>query len=416
MVKPLPARGKASDQSRKILTFDWVSSIGTDTRTPQLISYRQNGDFEIHTLPGDPISIGVNGNNTLAFASGKELMMVEPRVSLKMEVLSNYFRRPSELEVPQSSLAVGSVESNGNGFPGTSPSIQRRRTGSILWSDYKFDPRDTLGNDITVTMKKRAEKGYAVKENPNFSLKEDPDLEDMWQWLRGAEESTCNNGMISGWYDLSYLGVYSIWTGILGTNEESRLLKGQFRKQEHRMRELALSCSEINTRNERDEFHGLITNHHAQRRLALAMCGWDFPYKQLEPRLQEMERKGQFAKAAGWALFHNDFDRCIEALMKGGQEMKLISTAVAGYTAQYRGRGSDEKHQGLTTWKELCRTMAVELEDPYLRAIFAFVANGEWKDVLDEYGLPIKEKLGIALRFLRDEDVRLSQLMIYRNS
>lgn len=47
--------------------------------------------------------------------------------------------------------------------------------------------------------------------------------------------------------------------------------------------------------------------------------------------------------------------------------------------------------------------MATELDDPYLRAIFAYVANSEWEEVLDQIGLPLTERIGIALRWLQDE-------------
>ena len=41
-----------------------------------------------------------------------------------------------------------------------------------------------------------------------------------------------------------------------------------------------------------------------------------------------------------------------------------------------------------------------------MRAIFAYLASGDWSDVLDEHDLPLKDKVGIALRFLSDDEVR----------
>lgn len=120
--------------------------------------------------------------------------------------------------------------------------------------------------------------------------------------------------------------------------------------------------------------------------------------------LSRLEKNEEFAKAAGWSLFHNDMQRCVKSLSMGGERMKLMSTAVAGY---YSHRRLSDSNNGNDVWKELCRSMAVEMEDPYLRAIFAFVSNGEWKDVLDDVALPIRERLGIALRFLNDEDVSI---------
>ena len=75
-----------------------------------------------------------------------------------------------------------------------------------------------------------------------------------------------------------------------------------------------------------------------------------------------------------------------------------MSTAVAGYLA-YKSSNIN------SPWKDQCRKMASELDDPYLRAIFAFIADNDWWDVLDEHSLPLKERLGVALRFLSDKDL-----------
>ena len=49
--------------------------------------------------------------------------------------------------------------------------------------------------------------------------------------------------------------------------------------------------------------------------------------------------------------------------------------------------------------------MANVLGDPYQRAIFAYIANSEWREVLDEIGVPIRERIGIALRWLDDDEL-----------
>ena len=58
-------------------------------------------------------------------------------------------------------------------------------------------------------------------------------------------------------------------------------------------------------------------------------------------------------------------------------------------------------------WKESCRMLSNELENPYIRAIFALIStSGDWYSVLAEKGLSLKDRVGIALRFLSDEEVR----------
>jgi len=49
--------------------------------------------------------------------------------------------------------------------------------------------------------------------------------------------------------------------------------------------------------------------------------------------------------------------------------------------------------------------MANELGDPYQRAIFAYISNSDWREVLDELGVPLRERIGIALRWLDDDEL-----------
>lgn len=37
--------------------------------------------------------------------------------------------------------------------------------------------------------------------------------------------------------------------------------------------------------------------------------------------------------------------------------------------------------------------------------MFAFLASGDWRDVVDESGLPLKDRVAVALRFLSDHEV-----------
>lgn len=54
--------------------------------------------------------------------------------------------------------------------------------------------------------------------------------------------------------------------------------------------------------------------------------------------------------------------------------------------------------------------MSTDLDDPFLRAIFAYLASGEWSDVLDEEALPLRDRVGVALRFLPDDEVKFFSL------
>jgi hypothetical protein len=78
----------------------------------------------------------------------------------------------------------------------------------------------------------------------------------------------------------------------------------------------------------------------------------------------------------------------------------LLGAALAGHLAQREAEAA-----GTVLFKELCGSLSSELDDPFLRAMFAYIANGDWQDVLDEVGLPLKDRLAVAIRFLPDDEV-----------
>lgn len=81
--------------------------------------------------------------------------------------------------------------------------------------------------------------------------------------------------------------------------------------------------------------------------------------------------------------------------------MKLVSTTLAGYAVSIH----DLSSQPNSIWSEMCRRLSLEMRDPYLRAMFSYIASGNWMDVLQEEELSLQDRIGIALRFLDDEEV-----------
>lgn len=58
------------------------------------------------------------------------------------------------------------------------------------------------------------------------------------------------------------------------------------------------------------------------------------------------------------------------------------------------------------TWKGICESLSNDMIDrPYLRAIFAYIASNDWYRILNEPGLPLRERMAVALRVLDDEQV-----------
>lgn len=56
-------------------------------------------------------------------------------------------------------------------------------------------------------------------------------------------------------------------------------------------------------------------------------------------------------------------------------------------------------------FRELCQSLSTNIGRPIYRAMFAYIANDDWADVVAEEGLPLKDRVAVALRFLDDDQV-----------
>lgn len=268
-----------------------------------------------------------------------------------------------------------------------------------------LDSSDIIGNDICVAIRKRAQMGYGVDCDKNVSILETLDatdnqlfLKNTWKWLSLAKKSLDKGAMISEGIDLGYQGVLGIWKGVEELEGQKRTHDGEPISEEW-MSQAIKNIISLKGKKTAGISIPSDSDKKAQRKLCLVVCGWYFTNTEFEEKLQTLIELGYYEKAAGWAVFHGDVLKAIEILSRAKSErLRLIATAVAGYLA-YK-----DSHVN-SPWKDQCRKMALELDDPYLRAIFAFIADDDWWDVLDESALSLRERLGVALCFLSDKDL-----------
>lgn len=399
-INDVAAPSRLAKNDRRIVSFDWISPGSPDLL--HTICLRADGTSDVVTSTGSATSLAFGSRNGLLVTAGKDLKIIsDPPTSLRLDL-------PPEPKHPADDSPLGSPDAGGQRL-GMHEGRRTARSNSVVRpEDFLYEARDILRGDMSVIMRRRVEAGYEMDCARNTALVTEPHLVDLWSWMRGATEAAANNGMVAGMVDMSYMGVLGIWNsgrgGGGGESMVSRLTTGRWPKGE----DWTAACAEVNRRAGREGFKGE-TQWPEQRRLALAISGWDFGGDVgLEAEVTALEKKQEWAKAAGWALFHGEFERCITALSRGGQQMKVMGTAVAGYYSHAQMALGAQVHEVVANagiWKDLCRAMAVELDEPYLRAVFAYVSNGEWRDVLDDVGLPIRERLLIALKWLGDDEL-----------
>lgn len=271
-----------------------------------------------------------------------------------------------------------------------------------------------LENDICSTIRKRANKGYGVNAKLNMEILDSMKtyetqlhLKNAWKWIDISNELISAGKMAYGDFDFGYLGVWGIWNmdkDFMIFNRYSGFKNVTGKDVTHaakciverRTKECNILAKPV------IGFKGKSPKE-TQRHLAMYVIGWDFGVRELEEKYTSLIASGNYERAAGWAIFHGDVDRAISILGDSNNEnYKIMSTAIAAYAAF--------KNSTNNSWKDRCRQLASDLADPYLRIIFAYIADGNWWDVLDESALPLRERLGVALRFLPD-----SELEVYLN-
>lgn len=269
--------------------------------------------------------------------------------------------------------------------------------------DQFFTPREVLENDIGVRMRRRAFMGYGTDCIKNVeiidslrSIDNNLYLRSTWRWLDIARSSADTGLMTSGDLDLAYEGILGIWKGVEGIHRQNRYNDVTIKEDVFKQK-----ITQILATRSSKSMSIVKSNKEPQRRLCMIVAGWYFSPEELDQIFTRLMNTGHYTKAAGWAVFIGDVAKAVTILAssKSGR-LKLIATAISGYLVQ-------QKTSKNTLWKDQCRSMASELDDPYLRAIFAFIADNDWWDVLDESSLPLRERVGVALRCLSDKDLTI---------
>ncbi|KAL9637887.1 MAG: hypothetical protein Q9164_001914 [Protoblastenia rupestris] len=199
-----------------------------------------------------------------------------------------------------------------------------------------------------------------------------------------------DKGMTWGPLDLSYLGVYKLWNQDLGLQDDSQRSNNARAKFSNLITKLAhqLDLPRLTT---------VDTGSPAHRQLCLYTCGLGLKPQQLDDTVKRLILEGKQTKAAALAIIHNQFKSAASAL-KGTNVLSIhreLSLAIAGFV-----RGNKDE-----MWEETVQGLALGLKDPYARAILALVRNGNWHDVLAETSLPLRDRVGIALMYLPDDEL-----------
>ncbi|RLV91801.1 SEH-associated protein 4 [Spathaspora sp. JA1] len=377
--------------------FSIAGPEGTMTKFIDLTKQQQEQEQGRQT----ETAIKMNRNRSLSLARMGGLSLTETDLRNTEDFSEDV---SSTVDDDQSDLPA--AKTNNNNHPKHQVNQGRLSFDEIPLNTF-LDSSDIINNDICSTIRKRASMGYAFDCDFNISLLERLDtmdhqlfLRNTWKWLSLARKSLEKGTMISQGIDLGFQGVLGMWKGVDELNGQNRTEDNTANPITETWFSQAVK-SIVSSKGKKTAAINIPSNSEKkpQRKLALIVSGWYLADNEFEEKLEVLVSQGYWEKAAGWAVFHGNVPKAIEILANSQKErLRLMATAVAGYLA-YKNSNVN------SPWKDQCRKMASELDDPYLRAIFAFIADDDWWDVLDEHALPLRERLGVALRFLSDKDL-----------
>ena len=394
-----PTEGK--DEKARIVSFDFTTTTAS-SGLPNILTQAGDGTVGITTMQSTPApmkfsSLGyfcIGEKEIRCSASAKP---VEQANSSRVGDVLDQIRRKAE---PRNTIRKAVKQSKQT--KADDPLRHASRNRNHEWnSDLGyFEQGVSLTELLTLisTQRLRCEAGYLFSASKNKSIVSDsPWLQTFWKWIERANKYAKSGSMVQDDVDMSYVGVHGIWMDEIG----SPLLKT--RTTGLSPPKISQSTESLARRLDISGGKGCPTAYSEHRRLCLHISGLAWSNKELEAHVRQLVSQNLHTKAAAIAIFANERKLAFRALRhkSSTQSHKMLSMAIAGATK--RGLlSSAEDTESEDDWSESINTLVDELTDPYARAILAFVKTGNYEAVVEEESLPLKDRVGVALRWMSD--------------
>ncbi|BGP27454.1 hypothetical protein JCM10295v2_006422 [Rhodotorula toruloides] len=286
----------------------------------------------------------------------------------------------------------------------------------------------SLGTDMAVVVRERVEAGYGSDPLVNAGLS-DAGVKEFWLWVTRAQALSSEACVPD--YDFRFRGVLRILLGFpsgmvhptassspassthsspgtspraatprsIYTDITRSLRRGDEAQSKHAA--YAAGCAQLVAKRKlKDVFAISSSQFAAQRKIALSCCGaeWEEGWEAVCTRLA---KAGAYDGAARHAFFSGQLEKSMGYLrLCKDENLRMLAPIVAAYLAQPDSlRGSE------SNYASLCRSLSSDVETPWVRAMFAYLATSEWRELVDETGLALRDRVAVALRFLSDSEL-----------
>ncbi|CAG5125732.1 unnamed protein product, partial [Candidula unifasciata] len=252
----------------------------------------------------------------------------------------------------------------------------------------------TEKDDVSNLMRKRISLNYGLQAQDIVTsmkaIENEPHLQGLWRWIYNIRALIASQGNSKHRYHPA-TGILSLLC--LDKDEDS----------------LSSEPVSIHWKASEGARYTKRTHYRSnERTMALQLCGWvpDHPNEDFDGFIEGLVEAGDPERASAIALLYLHIKRALEILsncamsaeQEGKPNLQAVAMALSGFT--------EDKN---ALWRRTCGTLRYQLENPYLRAIFAFLACDEdnYEDVLNEEDMSVEDRIAFALNYLPDAKLKL---------
>lgn len=402
------------DDKNRVAACDFIAAPGLTQNMAMLALQRDRKIklLEVHTVPR---IVNITALDEVSFWRNRQKVYkphadfdtsAEELEALQRKADIHGHRRISEQSMQNSSVlanlsldGIGGKTSTSYDMPlATSSGDQHEELLMLNFPKHVPDISDAL--KLLTIHRRRCEEGYSLDAQKNMKLVgHDHWLFDMWETIQRFDDMTLKDGMYFGGLDLSFLGVYAVWTSDFGTRNRFH------NREDFGGHEFDDTIESIVHRKRYPPFKGHETKRAAARQLCLAICGWTFSKDVLRGGCNKLMDQGQYYRAIVIAVMRG-FKDLAQLILKESIQKKAISNIGLGAVIACEVVSAEQR--------EMCSWMAEETDDPYLKALLAYFVHGDWKVVCDMPIIPLSDRLGCAIKYL--DDSRLDEFIKLQTS
>uniref|UniRef100_A0A8D7ZYA5 WD repeat-containing protein mio n=1 Tax=Culex pipiens TaxID=7175 RepID=A0A8D7ZYA5_CULPI len=256
----------------------------------------------------------------------------------------------------------------------TSPSPPTTPSDSLNQWDCGIDSYE---EDVAETIQKRAINNYGLtaEMHRNGDLAGNANLKGVWKQLDHMTKEDCKLGLNT------ILGVCSAPDGPAMSRSDPVMMKWT---------DFAIGS-------------GLVVYRSEHRDTAQLLCGWTFDRTKessFAAFIDELCTNKEFTRAALITCFHFKIKQAIDILGRGAEQsadpsslLRVAAIALSGFSAERSG-----------LWRKQCGAARTQIDDPYLRCMFSFLAHEKdgFETVTNETEISLSDRMAFACNFLSD--------------